>query len=423
MKKYKILIPVLSVIAAASIVFALILPKTFNDAGVTTTKPFVFAESKYTPMLSFSGSVDFPLLQTDIDNLFYLANPDGSAAFYEYTGSGLAPYKGKVYTLQIKAACSNQNIPVKLSYVKKGGAITGFGLFTTKISKTDVKIFEYAFFKVTKLPAGYGKSGALLLIDFDKENFYLNDKLYSEAFILNTGTGEMKRLTTDLARTVALNGAFRADWILLNDGFLESLGSKAFFLSSRDYNLDQKGLISDILTNADRRPERTVKGILGLWARVTNKGTAYLRKTDKGFKSVLLTNKKEQLIKDFTGDYFKDYLLSGNYIFNRSSGVLTNLLSGKETATGYVTASVNSILSVNPNGSFAVVASTDGSGVKASQSLAICDLSNSTVKTVTEPLIFSQTAANFCWADNNTLLHLRPGGEDGTGLGYCVIKM
>lgn len=423
MKKYKILIPVLSAVAAASIGLAFFAPKIFNNSGTAATKPFVFADSKYTPMLRYSGLIRYPLLKTDIENLFYLADPDGSASFYEYSNSVLSPYKGKVYTLKTTVSCSNQDIPVKLSYVKKSGKITGFGLFTTKTSKADVKLFEYAFFKVTKLPAGYGSSGALLLVDFDKENFFLNDKLYSEAFLLNLGNGNNERLVTDLSRTVGTDGAFRSDWVLLYDDFLETLGNKPFFLSSRDYNLDQKGFISDILTIADLRPPRTVTGILGVWARVTGKGTAYLRETAAGFKSILLVNKKETTVKEFQGNYFKDYLHSGNYVFNTGSGVLTDLLSGKDISTGYTKASADSVLSVSPDGSWAVIASINGSGAKASETLALCNLSSGDNKTISEPLLFSQKYANFSWIDNSTLLHIRPGSENGTGYSCCVVKM
>ncbi len=424
MKKYKILIPVLSFFAAASIVSAVLIPKYFGNHADQSVTVFTLADSEYTPLLSFSGTLDFPPLQTDIDNIFYTVTPDdGSVAFYEYVSARFVPYPGEIFTLETTAACSSQVIPVKLFYINQGGKITGFGLFTSSISKDPVKIYDYAFFKITQLPAGYGKSGALLLVDFNKDAFLRNEKLYTEAFTINLEKGKTTRLTTDTARTVGTTGAFRPDWIMLNDDFLENLGDKPLFLSSRDYNLEKKGYISDLLTIGDPRPSRTVTGILGLWARVTEKGITYLRSTETGFNAVLASGKTETVVKSFSGDYFNDYLCSGKYIFNKTNFVLTDLITAGEKTLENISAGASSVLSVSPNGTWAVIASTNGNGAKASQSLSICDLNTGKVKTITEPLLFSQANANFCWVDNNTLIHLRPSGDDGTGLNYCILNL
>ncbi|MEI6577873.1 MAG: hypothetical protein WCN92_00235 [Eubacteriales bacterium] len=422
MKKYLIIIPLLTVLAAAAVVFA-VMSKSNTDKPEQTTTPYKLSQSVYTGMLSEKGTLDFPLLQTDIDNLFYLANPNGSVVFYGYTPEGLVPYTGKVSTLKTEVTCSHQDIPVTLTFVKQGNKITGYGLFSTEISKAPVKIYAYAFFKITSLPAAYSKSGVLLLVDFDKANFYINEKLYTEAFILTLGNGNTKRLITDNSRTIDTIGAFRSDWVLFYEDFLESLGSKALFLSSRDYNLDQKGLVSEILAISSPKPPRIVKGLLGLWARVTKEGVVYLRKTNDGFKSVLFANSKEAVIKEFSGDYFKDYIYSGKYVLNKSTLILTDLFTGKEKSLNSFTVSANSLLSISPKGTWAVIASTDGIGVKASQTLVLYNLSTGIGKTVTEPLMFLQSGANFCWIDNNTLLHLRPSSDKGTGLSYCILKM
>ena len=425
MKKYRILIPALLILASASVVFAVVsnqYAKNIKPAEQITTN-FSLAGSKYSAMLSGTGTLNYPLLQTDIDGLFYLANPNGTVVFYESSAAGLTPYKGKVSTLKTTITCSGQNIPVKLTYVRQGDKITGFGLFTTAISKAPVKIFAYAFFKITALPSGYGKNGVLLLADFDKTRFYLNDKLYTEAFILSPGSGKTANLVTNNARTVDISGAFRPDWIMLNDGFLNSLGSRPYYLSSRDYNLDKQGLISEIIAVGGSKPARIVTGALGLWARVTEKGTAFLRGTDSSFKSVLLADKKETVIKEFAGDYFKDYISSGNYVLNKQSLILTDLLTGEKKAIKNIKINDYSILSVSPNGAWAVIATSDKTGLKALQNIFFCSFNDGTVKSVTEPLIFLQTGANFCWLDNNTLLHLRPCSDDGTGISYCIVKM
>lgn len=423
MKKYKILVPILSILTVASFVF-LVFSIKHGKNTVKTVEPFTIANSKYSAMLLKTGAINYPLLATDFDNIFYMADPSGNIAYYEYSSEGLVPYKGKVSTLSLEVTCSNQDIPVKLSYIQQGNKITGFGLFTTGISKASVKIYDYAFFKMTALPACYGDSGALLLIDFDKNKFYQNNKLYTEALILNIHSGDTERLVTNNSRTIDSVGAFRSDWVMLNDDFLKSLRSNPLFLSSRDYTLDQKGSIADILTVASLRPPRVVKGILGLWARVAEKRIYFLRSTVNGFKSVVLLDKKESTVKEFSGDYFKDYLCSGNYVFNIKSMVLSNLITGEEKVLKNAVVNSSSVLSVSPDGTKAVIATAESTagGAQVKQTLGLYDLKSGLSRSVAEPLIFLKNKANFCWIDNNTLLHLRPKNDDGTGLSYCVLK-
>lgn len=432
MKKYRIILPLLSALAVLAIVAALLAPKYFKK--VLSDKPieqtavdFTLAQSKYTPMLAGTGTPEFPPLQTDFVNIFYTINPaDGTVAYYEATATGLVPYKGTVKTAEVTVNCSDRNIPTKLFYIEQGEKVAGYGLFTATPDQAAADIFAYAFFKLTVLPGAYGKSGQLLLVDFDRYNFWVNDKLYTEAFIvdINNPGNKSKSLTTDNSRTVDLTGALRSDWVLLTDGFLKSLGSNPYFLSSRDYNLDRKGLVSDILTAGPPKPPRVVTGILGLWARVADDSLMYLKATDNGFDCLKFDGKDEQVVKNFTGGYFEDYLQNGHHLLNKKTLVLTDLLTGAEKTLKDMPTDSVMLFSVSPDGSRAVAAVPGGGEVPsvATQMLVLYNLETGTATTVTEPLIFSQSNANFCWIDNNTLFHLRPSDEEATGLSYCMIK-
>ncbi len=432
MKKNNLLLAILCVLAAAAVVCAVLAPGYFKKhvtgkPDKQTNENFSLSQSKYTPQITLTGNLDLPPLQTDIKNLFYTVNPgNGEVLFYEYAAGALLPYGGAVTTVDKTVFSSSQEIPVKLYYVQSGGVTTGYGLFTSA-DQTAPQVHDYAFFKVTALPTAYGSDGALLLIDFDKNNFWLNNRVYTEAFVIGLeGSGvKTKRLVTDNARTVGERGALRSDWVLLTDGFLASLGSKPYFLSSRDYTLDKKGLIADILTVAEPKPPRVITGILGLWARVTEKGPTYLRATQTGFDCIVYEDKVETVVKSFEGDYFKNFLSSGNFVFNKTSLVLTDLLSGTEKTLAGIQAGGATFLSVSPDGMRAVIA-VPGAGdmrAKSPQTLVLYNLGTNEAKTFTEPLLFSQTNANFCWTDNNTLFHLRPTNDDGKGLGYCFITM
>jgi hypothetical protein len=434
----------LSVLAVLFTIAAILAPGYFRDAfsdktTEQTTTVFSLDQSTYTTMLTGTGELTFPPLQTDIANLFYTINPaDGIVAYYEATTTGLVPYTGTVETTDISVTCSNRDISVKLSYVQQGEEFTGYGLFTAATAakatgdKAPSDIFAYAFIKLTTLPAAYGKSGQLLLVDFDKNSFWLDDKLYTEAFIININNpgstaqnprAAAKSLTTDNTRTVDFSGAFRSDWVMLYDDFLDSLGQKPYFLSSRDYNLDSKGLVTDILITGTKKPPRVVQGMLGLWARVDKNNLIYLKATEQGFDCLKFDSNDEQIVKSFVGNYFEDYLQSGQYLLNKNTLVLTDLLTGEEkTLTSVLTDSV-AFFSISPDGLRAAVA-TAGAGedlATATQTLVLCNLETGTTTTVSEPLIFSQTNPNFCWIDNNTLFHLRPTNDDTTGLSYCII--
>ena len=435
MKKYKIIIPILCTFVVLAIAAALLAPgffkNTFTDKPNNQTDTvFTLAQSKYTPMLTGTGAdfpADLPPLQTDIANLFYTINPaDGTVAFYDATATGLVPYTGTVMTAQVTVNCSNRDIPVTLTYLQQGEKITGYGLFTATPDNAAADIFPYAFFKLTALPTAYGKSGQLLLVDFDKENFWINDKLYTEAFIvdLNNPGAKPKNLTTDNSRTVDLTGAMRSDWVLFTDDFLAILGTKPYFLSSRDYNLDRKGLVSDILELAVKKPPRVVTGILGLWARAAGDGLKYLKTTDSGFDCLTFDGASEQVVKSFSGGYFEEYLQSGHHLLNKKTFVLTDLLTGAEKTLKDVPAGSVLSFSVSPDASRAVVAVPGGGEIPATavQTLILYNLEADTAKTITEPLIFSPSNANFTWIDNNTLFHLRPSDEEATGLRYCIIK-
>ena len=435
MKKYKVLIPLLSALAVLAIAAALLAPRCFESAfsgkpKEQTTLNFTLAQSKYTPMLAGTGTMEFPPLQTDIANLFFTINPtDGSVAYYEADARGFVPYEGTVKTVELTVTCSNQEIPVTLTTTQLGDKIIGYGLFTATTDQDPSDIFAYAFFKLTALPKAYGKSGQLLLVDFDKNNFWIKDKLYTEAFTLNINNpgAKPKRLTTDNSRTVDLTGGFRSDWVLLTDDFLNNLGSKPYFLSSRDYNLDRKGLVSDILTVQSPKPPRVVKRLIGLWARTTGDKLMYLKATENGFDCLKADGdgKNEESIKSFAGSYFEDYLQSGHSLLNKKTLVLTDLLTGTEKTLTDIPTDSAQFFSVSPDGSRAVVATTHAgeTPLTATQTLALYNLEELTATTVTEPLIFSHTNANFCWIDNNTLFHLRPSSEQATGLSYCIVSL
>ncbi len=426
-KKIKVITAVLVVLAVASAAFmaASIVIKKKADV-VVDTSDFKMAKSTYTAALSGSGSLEYPIMQTDFSDVFYLANPDGSAAFLQYSGNKLTAYSGKVKSVNISVTCSDEKIPAKVYYIERDGDVTGFGLYTNSISNADVKIHEYAFFKLTAMPKGYDMSGALLLVDFEKSNF-ADDKIYTEAYKVNLSNGDAERITSNNGRLVGTNGALREDWTMLTDDFLKNVTGDPLFLSGRNYNLDDVGYKADIIKlNGTRKPKVKIENILGFWVKNTKYGFAFLRSTDGGFQCVLNKNGEENSYKSFKSEYYLHYLQDGDYVANKDTITFTQLLSGRDTVFSDVSFVVApTVLSVNPGGNMAVLASEGIQNSKGAniQKLVVCNLKSATSVSYEEPYIYSSDYANFFWVDDNTLIHVRPLNDDGTGLQYVVLKV
>jgi len=422
MKKYKILLPVLALLAAAAVmlsVYTYRLPGAGGGTG-TTGKQDVFslAESEYSGIVSGSSPVEQRFMATDFEDIFYTADKEGKVLYYTYSSAGFAAYGGKVKALRFEAVCSTVTLKPVVYCVEKDGKLFGVGVTRETPQKEKPAVFEYAFFKAVSMPGLFGSSGLLLLADFDEAAFTLDEKVFTEAFAAPRGGGKATALTGDIGRTVEASGALRSDWLMLTDFFIGSPGSKPLFFSSRYYNLGGAKENADLLTVGGDLPKRTVTGILGLWAYASGDKVRYLKKTSSGFSLFELDGGKDSWLLNFTGDFALDYLLSGRYLLNKNTFALTDLVALKKQDIKGVTLAGPSFFSVSPSGKYAVIT---GGGAE-NQEAAFCDLEKQKAVCVAEPLIFTRENPNFRWV-GDTLLHYRAQNDDGSGLSLCVVDM
>lgn len=423
MKNSKILVTILALAAALSIVFYVFSTNyeghsSEEETTVDVLSNYSFDGSKYTAAITKSGTVDLPLMPTDIEGIYYVMNALGEVTYYTVANGTPTAYTGTVSTVESTITCSYQDIPVTLYCIEQDSKVCGYGLFTTA-NNTAVRIFDYAFFKVTSMPSAYGE-GSMILVNFDKTAFASDNKIFSEAFEFSVGSGKQgDSVFTSNGRITGENGAFRNDWTMLTDDFMLSLVSEPYFVTGREYNLDQYKIKSDIMKrNGSSKSKTIVSEILGTWARATQDDSlVYLRATETGFECV--STSSEVPIKTFTGDYFTEYMHCGNYVFNRATSTLTNLLTGADSVIGNVVFS-GSIMyfSVSPDGKSAVFAS--GENIAALQTIAVCNLETGTTEAYNEPLLFSTEYPEFTWLDNSSFMHTRPATADGTGLQYVI---
>ncbi len=417
----------LAVITAISgVVFFISMKDDAPDAGNSSTKapePVEFSVdgSAYSAAVSVKGANGEIFLPTDFENVYYTANLSGDIKFYEYSGGGMNASALEVKSVKANLKASRETIPVTVKYIEKDGKACGFGVFTADMDK-DVDAYDYAFVKLTAKPSGYG-SGYLLLADFDKDNFYKTDKLYSEIYNFDLAKGTASTYVSNNTRLIDKNGTFRQDWTILTDDFIGNLGGAKYFLSSRYYNENDKGKRADVmeLSNA-YRPKIVVEDILGVWFVNDANGMHYLRKTENGFANVYKAGGKETVLTKFEGDWETDYLQSGKYLINKKSLAMIDLLTGSSKTLSGINIESADVFSVSPDGTKAVFASYGEMNANGTpvQSITYCTVDGSAEPaTFAEPMLFSESAG-FVWLDNSSVMSVRALGADGKTAGSVV---
>jgi hypothetical protein len=324
---------------------------------------------------------------------------------------------------QIKTtlAATYEKIPVTVNYIEKDGKSCGYGVFTSDMS-ADVDVYSYAFVKLTAKPSGYG-AGYLLLADFDKNNFYKADKIYSEIYNLDLASGKTSTYVSNNTRLIDKNGSFRQDWTMLTDDFMKNLGGAKYFFSSRYYTADEKGERADVMVLSDAyRPEIVAKDILGTWFVNDANGMHYLKKTANGFKNVVSVNGEERALAEFEGDYFADYLQAGKWLINKKSLALTDLLTGSTKTLKDINISSADSFLISPDGNKLVFASngeTNANGTPVQQ-IVYCTADGSKApESYTEPMLFAESC-DFVWVGNDGVMSVRPVKADGSVAGSLI---
>lgn len=423
-KVLKIAAAVLAVVMVASVAVFFV---SKGDGSITAKNPepvvYSYEQSAYTTSASVSikGENGEIFMPTDLENIYYTASLDGKIAFYEYNAGSFAASTLPVKTVKTNLSATYEKIPVTVNYIEKDGKVCGYGVFTSDMS-ADVDVYSFAFVKLINKPAGYG-TGHLLLADFDKNEFYKNDKIYSEIYNFNISNGSASTYVSNNTRLIDINGAFRNDWTMLTDDFIANLGNAKYFISSRYYTGDERGERADIMVLSDAyRPQIVVEDILGLWFVNDSNGMHYLRKTENGFANVVNANSAETVLSEFDGDYFADYLQSGKWLINKKSLVLTDLLTGATKTLKDINISSADSFAVSPDGNKLVFASNGEANENGTmiQQLTYCTADGSKAPEVyAEPLLFAESCS-FTWLDNNGVMSVRPLSADGAKAGSVI---
>ena len=226
---HKILIPVFSVLLAASIALVFL---TMNGTLKRKAAPSgevengTYTSTGFAQLNSAVVQSQYPYMKSDIDSVFYSIDTDGYVKFFEFDGKEFSDYNGMVKTLEVAPELTYNKIPITISYIEKDGKTLGYGLFTNK-NNPEVTLYSYVFAKLTDAPAVYGLKGKMLLLNINPDEAYCYDKTYSEIFNVDMSNGGLSRVFSQRDRQADKTGKLTDRWHILTDGFLNSAQKKA----------------------------------------------------------------------------------------------------------------------------------------------------------------------------------------------------
>lgn len=383
-KKYKIalsaLLVVLTVFAVITVtgvvdINRLASEKESNSGDNTEEIPKTFENdfNQYT-------AAGLPIMKTDIDGVYFTVSKKGDVAFYKIAEKNIEKLE-ETGTFEVTVSCSKQKIPVVIHYIEVDSQTAGYGVFTNE-NYPEIYLYDYAFFKVTNQFSAYdSKSDLLLLVDWDKDRIYDENKVYSESFYLYSSK-ETKEFLNEDQRIPDLNAVLRTDYKMFTDDILHQEQSKILFFSSRSYNdYDYSSTVDIYMSggygeNVDNNRYIIDVASLNFWR--TQDGTLYFAEkttTDEngeskadGFALFSYDGENTTEAKAFDGSLSQDYILSGEWILNRKSGEIYNVVTGEEKKLDYTqfeTSFTPDLFEMSENGKYCIVRGENNLGKPA----------------------------------------------------------
>ncbi len=417
-KRYKtllsLLLVVLTVFAVITVTGVVDINKMVREHEEETTAGEAPKASLDETFSTYSDA-GLPLLKTDIDNVFYTMSKSGDVNFFKASEGKIKQLDGKE-TFDVTVTCSGQQLPATIHYIEIDGQTAGYGLFTNE-NHPDVYLYDYAFFKVTDQFEAYdSKSDLLLLADIEKARFYDENKVYSESFYLYESKETDNFLNED-QRIVDLSARLRSDYKMFTDSILHQTDDKILFFSSRFYNdyghsekvdifvsggsgenVDNNRYILDI---ASLNFWETEDGIFYFALKETEEteavteetttatGTSADTTTDtetvtSAFALMKYKNGESEEVISFDGSLNEDFIISGTKLFNKKSGDIYDIISGKLVKFDYEefkTSFTPDLFKASDNGRYCIIRGRSNLG---KPSLGIIDTKTGEIYTYTD---------------------------------------
>ena len=426
MKKYKVILTVLLIVlvAVAAVLVSGVLdirntpaldPESGNKAPSTS----------YTDTYTKSDAVTLPLMKTDMEDVYYTMSRTGDVRFYQVSNTAVTPLQ-ETDAYEVTAVCSNQPLTATVHILERGGHVYGCGLFTNELHP-EVLIYDYAFFRVTDMFAGYrdtngvnyaARGAKLLLIDTDSDRVYVDEKVYSEAFVLNEDHSTKLFLSND-QRVVGMDAKEKVDYKMFTEDILDQhKTANILFFSSRYYVDYADSGKADIFTSGGSGTNidnvRYVIDIDGLYFWIFEGKTYFFRDNADGSFSLMaynVSNQETGSLEAFSGDLGKDYIVRGPYIFSKKTGSLMNVITGdtkQVTYTCFKDGFTADMFDISENGRYCAVRGENDNGVYA---LGLMDLETGSMIAYTDE-VFNNTANISLLNDGAVIVSVKNGESD-----------
>lgn len=340
-----------------------------------------------------------PILYAGIENIYYTADPNGNFLFYEWSGENFSEIKSSKITYTVKM--SGQKISADITYIKRGGKISGYGLYTSDGTDTTVHGYDYIFFRLTN------NSGKLMLFaSTDKNSFYSPEKIYSEAFTVSENGGDGKIYFNQRARTIGKNGVSRDDYSV----FTESSFKSGIFFTGRYYGIDDGRF--DVIKKASSET-RIFQNAADFY--VSDSGNLkFLRQNGASLDVIESDGKTEKVLHTFDGEPGKNLYRCGDWLTDKN-GALYNLKTGKSFSFTAAKLKDGFFSSVSPDGRFLILCGLPSDVENGSQRMILHDLQSGEEKILTEPGLYKPEYPFIQWVDNSSFIaNIRPVDKDGT---------
>ena len=425
MKKYKVILTVLLIVlvAVAAVLVSGVLdirntPALDPDSG--NSAPSV----TYTDTYVKSDALTLPLMKTSFEDVYYTMSKTGEVKFYQISAAAVVPV-AETESYEVSAVCSAQTLKAKVHILERDGHTFGCGLFTNELYP-DVLIFDYAFFRVADMFESYrdtngvnyaGRGAKLLLIDTDRSRFYVNEKVYSEAFVLNEDHSTKLFLSND-QRVVGMDAKEKTDYKMFTDGILDQhKAANILFFSSRFYVDYADSGKADIFTSGGSGTNidnvRYISDVAGLWFWNYEGETYFFRDNGDGSFSLRAfnpANQETRPLESFAGSATEDYIVRGSYIFNKKTGSLMNVITGdtkQVTYTCFKDGFTADLFEISQNGRYCAVRGADGKNVPA---FGIMDLETGSMIAYTDE-VFGNVAAVALLNDGAVAVSVKDAGD------------
>lgn len=415
MKKKGLYIALICLLAAAAAVCVAVFvgyQRRYRELTEPETVEFSLATSAY----SAAVQADFfenTLIPCELDGIYYGVSPD-AVQFYTLTSSGFEKIDENCGRVNIAVKIAYETLEAAVDYIEKDGRIFGAGVFLSDSDKAPA--YPYALFRLCGT-----KENCLLLLSFDYSELYKSNRTYSEIYSYSFKSGRAVPVVDEHNRLVNVNGAPRDDWSMLTDTLVANSVTDYFF-SSRNYSYAD-GSCDIFRLSGKTLPDKVAQDALGLWISNKNSALRYFNGCGDYFVLKQIKNEKESGQLSFDGDFYKDYIVRGNVIFDKKNGEFTDLETLRSVKLEGFNASAAADFAINGDMSRCVIIfpEREQENSVTVQRVAFCSLDTGEVTVFEEPLIYN-SAVDFVFISPDTVMHSRLSDEATGKHTTCVYK-